>query len=180
VRSSDGGSGAVSLGTALPGTDALVTDTPGLILSLFFADCLPILLADVERYAVGLSHAGWRGLAAGVVENIVAAMRESFGTDPSTLIAAIGPGIGPCCFEVGDDVASHFPRAAPLSPVTGRRHVDLTAAAFERLILAGVLADQITFAGECTACGDPTRWFSHRRDRGRTGRMGALIGIRIR
>jgi YfiH family protein len=156
----------------------LVTDTPGLLLALFFADCLPVLLADTERRAVGLAHAGWRGLVAGIVENTVAAMRDSFGTDPATLIAAVGPGIGPCCFEVGEEVAAHFPGATLRSPKKARPSVDLAAAAASRLEAAGVPAGQITLAGECTACGDPARWFSHRRDRGHTGRMGALIGIR--
>jgi YfiH family protein len=178
VGESDAGRGATAVETAIPAADALVTDTPGLLITLFFADCLPVLLADTERRAVGLAHAGWRGLVAGIVENTVAAMRDSFGTDPATLIAAVGPGIGPCCFEVGEEVAAHFPGATLRSPKKARPSVDLAAAAASRLEAAGVPAGQITLAGECTACGDPARWFSHRRDRGHTGRMGALIGIR--
>jgi YfiH family protein len=178
VGASDAGRGAVVMETAIPAADALVTDTPGLLLALFFADCLPILLADPERRVVGLAHAGWRGLAAGVIEKTVETMGKRFGTVPRSLVAAVGPGIGPCCFEVGEDVASHFAGAVRRLPGTGKPHIDLALAAVERLTALGVTADQITRAGDCTVCGDPDCWFSHRRDRGRTGRMGALVGIK--
>ncbi len=158
--------------------DALITDTPGLLLALFYADCVPILLVDPARRAVAAAHAGWRGLVAGVIGNTVSALGRAFGTRPDDLLAAIGPCIGACCYEVGDDVAAHFPadvRQPP--PGGGRAHIDLAGAATRRARAVGVPAGNITPSGHCTSC-LPDRYFSHRRDAGRTGRIGALIGVR--
>jgi YfiH family protein len=135
--------------------DGQLTTRPGVAAIVLVADCLPVAL--VGPRAVGMVHAGWRGLAAGVLEAGVAAL----GACP--LAAAIGPGIGPCCCEVGDDVRAVFG--------TGERTLDLKAIARARLRAAGV--DEIHDCGLCTAC-DEQRFFSHRRDRGVTGRQAGL------
>lgn len=135
--------------------DGQVTTRPGVAAIVLVADCLPVAL--VGPRAVGVVHAGWRGLAAGVLEAGVAAL----GAGP--LAAAIGPGIGPCCYEVGDDVRAVFG--------TGERTLDLKAVARARLRAAGVTA--VHDCGLCTAC-DAERFFSHRRDRGVTGRQAGL------
>jgi YfiH family protein len=133
--------------------DGQVTTAPGVAAMVVVADCLPVALAGRER--VGMVHAGWRGLAAGVLE----AGAEATGA----VAAAIGPGIGPCCYEVGDDVRAVFG--------TSERTLDLKAIARARLEAAGVR--DIHDCGLCTSC-DAERFFSHRRDRGVTGRQAGL------
>jgi polyphenol oxidase len=136
--------------TALAGVPALV----------FVADCLPIALAG--PHGVAMLHGGWRGLADGIVAEGVAALGG-----PDGLRAAIGPGIGPCCYEVGDEVRARF---APDD--AGARHLDLTAAARRALAAAGVR--EVHDAGLCTSC-HPELFFSHRRDAGTTGRQAGVV-----
>jgi YfiH family protein len=135
--------------------DGQVTTRPGVAAIVLVADCLPVALVGPD--AAGVVHAGWRGLAAGVLEAGVAALGEG------PVAAAIGPGIGPCCYEVGDDVRAVFG--------TGEHTLDLKAQARARLQAAGVT--EIHDCGLCTAC-DPQRFFSHRRDNGVTGRQAGL------
>jgi YfiH family protein len=135
--------------------DGQVTTRAGVAAIVLVADCLPVALAGPD--AAGVVHAGWRGLAAGVLEAGVAAI----GRGP--VAAAIGPGIGPCCYEVGDEVRSVFG--------TAERTLDLKAVARARLEAAGVA--EVHDCGLCTAC-DDRRFFSHRRDRGVTGRQAGL------
>jgi hypothetical protein len=133
--------------------DGQVTTRPGVAAIVLTADCLPVALAGPD--AIGVVHAGWRGLAAGVLEAGVAAT--------GAVAAAIGPGIGPCCYEVGDDVRAVFG--------TTERTLDLKAIARARLRAAGVA--EVHDCGLCTSC-DAERFFSHRRDRGVTGRQAGL------
>ena len=135
--------------------DGQVTTQAGVAAIVLVADCLPVALAGPD--AAGVVHAGWRGLAGGVLEAGVAAL----GRGP--VAAAIGPGIGPCCYEVGDDVRAVF--------ASTERTLDLKAVARARLRAAGV--GEINDCGLCTAC-DPRHFFSHRRDRGLTGRQAGL------
>ncbi|MGZ8632290.1 MAG: polyphenol oxidase family protein [Solirubrobacteraceae bacterium] len=135
--------------------DGQVTTRPGVAAIVLTADCLPVALAGPG--AAGVVHAGWRGLAGGVLEAGVAAL----GSGP--VAAAIGPGIGPCCYEIGDEVRAVF--------ASSERTLDLKAVARARLEAAGV--QEIHDCGLCTAC-DPQRFFSHRRDRGITGRQAGL------
>lgn len=173
VGEADAGRGAMVLTDAVPGVDALVTVTPDLLLSLFFADCVPVFFADAVSGAVGVAHGGWRGLAAGVLENTLGAFAQSFGTKAATVRVAIGACIGAERFAVGAEVAAHFaPDSYPGADAKPR--VDLAGAAVRRLIHAGVPAGQITVSGECTAS-LPHQYFSHRAQNGRTGRMGAFI-----
>ena len=133
--------------------DGQVTTRPGVAAMVLVADCLPVALAGPG--GIGVVHAGWRGLAAGVIEAGVDAT--------GAVCAAIGPGIGPCCYEVGDDVRAVFGTTGPT--------LDLKAIARARLEQAGVR--EIHDCGLCTAC-DAERFFSHRRDRGLTGRQAGL------
>lgn len=175
VTGRDVGRGAEKYPDALSGTDALITVETGVLLTLFFADCVPVFLADTEKQVVAVVHAGWRGAVAGVVENTVTAMAEEFGSQPTCLRAAVGPGIGACCFEVGEEVAHQFPGYVTRSDAGVR--VDLPGAIAGQLRALGVPPDNIVVSTECTSC-LPGIYFSHRRDGGRTGRMGAYIGIR--
>jgi polyphenol oxidase len=128
------------------------------------ADCLPVALA--AHGAVAMVHAGWRGLADGVIEEGVAALREVGGR--SDVVAAIGPGAGGCCYEVGDDVRT----ALGQEPLGAPAPIDLKALARERLLRAGVAT--VHDCGVCTMCTDPELFFSHRRDGPVTGRQGGI------
>jgi hypothetical protein len=149
--------------------DALVTQTQGVAVSVRTADCFPILLADPETRAVAAIHAGWRGTAAGVVRSSLDRMRSEFGTDPRNIFAAIGPGIGKCCYKVGVEVARQF-------GMHDAGNLDLAVENSKQLIAAGVQPDRIERVGGCTFC-HPAQFFSWRRDRDRAGRMISFIRI---
>ncbi|MCU1338554.1 MAG: hypothetical protein JWO19_4135 [Bryobacterales bacterium] len=161
----------VSLAADRPGSagegDALVTRDAGLAVSVRTADCYPILLADPETHAVAAIHAGWRGTAAGVVRSTLARMQNEFGTDPQNVYAAIGPGIGHCCYGVGVEVARQFgmDRAGTL---------DLAVENRNQLIAAGLNPERIERVGGCTFC-NPVQFFSWRRDHDPAGRMISFI-----
>ena len=167
-------------GQVCPETDALVTYARNAVLMLRFADCVPILLYDPVRAVVGLAHAGWRGTMSGMSQAVVQTMVDEMGCRPEHIQAGVGPSIGPCCYEVGEDVAeaasSAFPGAKDvLQPKpNGRWHLDLWAANRRQLTGAGVRSIEV--AGICTAC-HTDEWFSHRAEQGKTGRLGALIGL---
>ena len=149
----------------LPEGDGVWTDEPGESVLQLAADCVPIALArvDAARPGVAVLHAGWRGLLAGVVESGVRAL------GPGELAAAVGPSIGPCCYEVGDEVAGAF---GP--DVMRGRNLDLWAASERALRAAGV--ERIERVALCTSC-RADLFFSHRRDRGVTGRQGVIARV---
>jgi YfiH family protein len=186
--------------------DGMITNTPGLILAVQTADCLPVILVDPKRPAVGVFHAGWRGTLRRIVEKGVGEMRRNFGSDPRYLQAAIGPGIGKCCFEVGPEVrvqfeaqfayaAELFREIKELDPVrekypmlflTARApghsdlptqiFLDLVEANCRQLLDAGVAAKNIHISQLCTVCRTDLL-FSYRNEKGVTGRMMAAAGI---
>jgi YfiH family protein len=148
--------------------DALVTAQPGIAVSVRTADCYPILLADSRRHVVAAVHAGWRGTAARIVPEAIAKMRAQWGTGPQDIYAAIGPGIGGCCHEVGSEVARQFGAKA------GR--LALAEANRCQLIDSGVENGHIDVLGLCTFC-DPAQFHSFRRDKDEAGRMVSFIRI---
>lgn len=160
--------------------DGLVTDVPGLVLTVFTADCIPILLCDPVSGAVGALHAGWRGTAAGIGAQGVAAMERHFGTRPEHLRAAIGPGIGPCCFESDADVPRAMEKSLGtwVSGYIQRKNekffVDLKGIDREVLLRAGVPGENVAVCGECTCC-HPERYWSHRYTHGERGSQAAMI-----
>ena len=167
------------LGTVQPATDALVTDEVGVPLLLRFADCVPVLFFDPVRRAVGIAHAGWRSVVAGVVGDTVRTMRDRLGCAPADLWAGIGPSIRPCCYEIGPEVLTAIGAACPPGAeieklVDGRSHLDLPAAVRAQLREAGV--KQIEDSGLCTAC-RVDEFFSHRAEHGHTGRFGIVLGL---
>jgi polyphenol oxidase len=187
--------------------DGLVTDRPGLVLAVQAADCLPIVLVDRKRRAVGVFHAGWRGTAKRIVEKGVGEMRKHFQSDPRNLLVAIGPGVHGCCYEVGEEVRTRFEaqfayahmlfrevkesdpvrEKYPLLFLTARApghgelppklFLDLVEANRRQLLDAGVMAKNIDTAAPCTAC-HTELLFSFRAENGVTGRMMAAAGIR--
>jgi YfiH family protein len=179
-------------GQSFADTDALITDRPDLPLVILVADCVVIGLVDPVNGAIGIAHAGWRGTLGDIAAGTVAAMQAHLGTVPSDVLAAIGPSIGPCCYQVGPEVTDAFyathPDIAPdvLAPPDfasagsfegvndDRSMLDLWAA--NRLLLerAGVPDGNIDVAGICTAC-NTDRFYSHRAEHGRTGRFAGVI-----
>ena len=157
-----------------PRCDVLVTRSPSRALLLRYADCTPVLLADMRQRAVGVVHAGWRGSAVRAAEAGVRALAEAFGTDPRDVVAGVGPAIGPCCYTVGDDVVAAFSDRPELF---GDGRLDLWEANRQALIGAGVPAEQIEVAGICTRC-HADRFFSHRANKGQpAGRFAAVIRL---
>ena len=187
--------------------DGLVTGLPRLALGVLTADCFPVLLVDTKKKAVGAFHAGWRGTVKRIVEKGVGIMQLEFGSRPEDIHAAIGPGIQKCSFEVGEEVEdafhTQFDYAAELfhhvqesdavrerypmlfmnqrAPGHGdpciKVHLDLRGANRRQLLAAGVPEANITALEDCTVC-QPRKFFSHRAERGKTGRQMAVVGIK--
>jgi len=187
--------------------DGLITATPGLLLAIQTADCLPVILVDTRRHAVGVFHAGWRGTVKRIVEKGVGEMYRHFGTRHRDLKAAIGPGVRACCYEVGEEVRVKFEsqfeygaslfrevkdsdpvrekypllfltaRAPGHSELPKRIFLDLVAANYQQLIAAGVPKKNIDSSPLCTHC-NPSLLFSYRAERGKTGRLMGVAGIR--
>ncbi len=182
--------GPVHLGTVQAATDALITATPGVPLLMRFGDCTPVLFFDPVREVVGMAHAGWRGVAAGIVPATVRTLVERLGCDPVNVQVGIGPTIGPCCYQVGEEVVEAVRDACPPTSAgreqepdriarrgpDGSWYLDLVGAVRRQLYAAGIPATHIEESGLCTAC-RVDEFFSHRAERGRTGRFGILIGL---
>ncbi len=187
--------------------DGLITDEPGLLLGIQTADCIPVLVADRKRRVVAAFHAGWRGTVKRIVETGVGRMRLEFGCRPEDMVAAIGPGIGTCCYSVGEEVLSSFEsqfmyarelfhevesadvvrnkypmlfltqRAPGHSPIGPSLHLDLVEANRRQLLDAGLKPGSIQSVGGCTNC-QTDLFFSHRASQGHAGRMLSVIGMR--
>jgi polyphenol oxidase len=187
--------------------DGMVTDTPGLLVAVQMADCVPVILVDRKRRAVGVFHAGWRGTVKRIVEKGVGEMRKHFKSDPRNLLAAIGPGVHGCCYEVGHEVRTKFEgqfayasslfrevkesdpvrekypllfltaRAPGHSELPVKLYLDLVEANRRQLLDAGVLARNIDAVAPCTGC-HKELLFSFRAENGVTGRMMAAAGIK--
>ena len=172
---------------AQPGTadgDGLVTDQPSLCLTIFSGDCIPILLYDPVRRVVACAHAGWRGTAAGIASCAVKAMTDGYGCTPQDILAAIGPGISPCCFETHADVPRALqdamggdaqPFIRPL-PSADKFQVDLKGVNARWLQLAGLDPAHIATCSACTAC-QPDSFWSHRMQGAARGSMAAMIEL---
>lgn len=170
------GRGAVSFADTIPETDALITNLADVPLLLFYADCVPVLLADPVTGAIGLAHAGWRGTAAQIAKKTVRAMIEAFGVNPDNLLAAIGPSIGSCCYEVDDVVRDRMPgyEACFAGKCDGKYLLDLWQVNRQQLLEAGIIPSNISTAGVCTNH-NPELFFSYRYENGKTGRMGVCL-----
>ncbi len=164
--------------------DGLITEDPNCALVIFTADCIPILLWDREKNAVGALHAGWRGTAADIAGVGISRMIEEFGSEPKNIFAAIGPGIGQCCFETGCDVPEAMAKTLPnamdfVKPgkVSGKFMVDLKGINRALLIRAGVPAENISVSDECTMCLHDKYW-SHRFTGGERGSQASIIAAK--
>lgn len=174
------GRGARSHEDAFPDTDALITQEKGTALCLQVADCAPVLLCDPVREVVGAAHAGWRGCVQNISGKTIQRMTQEFGSNPQDVVAAIGPAIGPCCFEVGENVIKEV-RQKGLEGLSGS-HWDLWEANKAQLVDAGVPERNIEILRECTSCTKDNagewKYFSYRREGGEAGRMVAVISLK--
>jgi hypothetical protein len=161
-----------------PEADAAVATDPGLLVGISTADCLPVLLVDPRRRAVAAVHAGWRGTASRVVARAVEALIAG-GSRPADLVAALGPGIGPCCYEVGEELRAAFGPGADAffrPGPGGRSHLDVRAANVRQLDDAGVRPGGVYHVEDCTSCREDL-YYSYRRDGPGTGRMISFVGF---
>lgn len=172
--------GAEDGGQSLPNTDVLITGAPGVTLMMRYADCTPLVLFDPVRKALAVVHSGWRGTVQGAAAAAVAALAREYGSEPEEIVAAIGPSVGPCCYEVGPEVeeaaANAFGDTADIlrRNASVRPHFDLWSANRRWLVNAGVR--RIETAEICTVC-HHEEFFSYRSGRGKTGHFAAIAGL---
>ncbi len=182
VNRQQAGRGAEDYETVLPGIDAMVTNTPGIMLAAFYADCIPVFFFDPIKSAVAIAHSGWKGTMDKIVLNTLQTMVEEFGSDIVDIEVFLGPGIGPCCFQIQPDlsekVSKVFPEFDGIMDRNREIYWDLRLTNINILIEAGIKPDKIIDCGICTSCRTDL-FYSHRREKGRTGRMMAAIGLRI-
>lgn len=164
-------------GGLYPDCDAFVTATRGVFLGILTADCLPVLLHDPATGACGAAHAGWKGSAGNICAETLDAMRRAFGTRPSDCRAWVGTGITGTRYEVGAEVAERFAARYRRPAAPGKFFLDLAAVNVDQLKSAGLLSDRIGVSPFCTA-GHNDRFYSYRGERGQTGRMLSLVGLR--
>ena len=165
--------------------DGLITNVPGIILATFYADCVPLYFVDVKNKAIGLSHSGWRGTVNRMGQATLQAMKRAYGTEPSDVMAAIGPSICQDCYEVGEEVADAFRKSFPneweylirKGKEEGKHQLDLQETNRRILLAAGVLPENIAVTDICTCCNSELL-FSHRGSNGKRGNLGAFLELR--
>lgn len=187
VEKNHRGRGSLNYNDAIPETDALITDVPNLPLMLCFADCVPIMFVDVENRAAGIAHGGWKGTMKKIAAKTFRAMQENFGTQAENCLVGIGASIGPCCYEVGDEVFQTCKEVFPahveklITNRDGKIFLDLWQANKIQLQEVGLPEKNIDVAGECTCC-NHNWYFSYRAARKNnfpeTGRIAALIALK--
>lgn len=165
--------------------DGLVTNVPGIPLMTFYADCVPLLLADPVHRAIGCAHSGWRGTAANMGKAALEVMKREYGTEAKDVITAIGPSICQDCYEVSEDVIDQFREVYPrkiwsdlfYEKQTGKFQLNLWEACRQNFLMAGVLPEHISLPDLCTCC-NPKFLFSHRASRGNRGNLAAVVMLR--
>ncbi len=178
------GKGRDSLEDTIQNTDGLVTNQPDILLTSFYADCVPLFFLDPIKKVVGLAHAGWKGTVLKIATNMVDAMKETFQSNEKDIKVAIGPSIGQCCYEVNDVVIeplitsmNKIPQGAIINKNNGHYDLDLNKINQQILIDAGILPNNIELSSWCTSCNSQL-FYSHRKEHGKTGRMASWIGLR--
>ena len=167
----------------LQSVDALVTNEKGVTLVTYYADCTPLFFVDIKQKAIGLAHAGWRGTVGRIGEKVVKKMTELYGTNPADIVAAIGPAISVCCYEVDKPCADNFYALSDLDSSrfvfpkdNGKYMIDLLETNRQILVAAGVKNENITVSDVCTNCNSELLW-SHRATKGKRGTMSAFMCI---
>jgi len=184
IRKDRRGKGRFLREDAIQNTDGIVTDEEDILLTSFYADCVPLLFFDSVKKVIGLAHAGWKGTQLKIGEEMVKTMVHSFGSQPEDIRVAVGPSIGQCCYEVDNRVVQ--PIQSTFKIITeemifdkknGHYDINLKKINQKILIHAGILPNHIEISSYCTSC-DNDLFFSHRKEKGKTGRMAAWIGFR--
>ncbi|QNK54513.1 peptidoglycan editing factor PgeF [Paenibacillus sp. PAMC21692] len=189
VREGERGRGRSSMNDTIQGCDGIMTDVEGILLTSFYADCVPLYFFDPEHRAVALAHAGWRGTVGEIAAETVRRMSEAYGTRPERLIAAIGPSIGECCYEVDGLVITEVEAlmnrlglsealalTCMIPEASGKARLNLKELNRQIMIKAGILPTRIELSKWCTGC-RVDLFFSHRMEGGKTGRMASWIGL---
>lgn len=182
VNKSDAGKGAYEFDTALNNTDAMVCNIPGIFLTTFYADCIPLFFFDPEKRAVAVAHAGWKGTMGRIAGKTVEKMKQEFGSLYENIKVFIGPGIDSCCFHIQGDLAEkvnkEFSGFNDIINLGKKGYTwDLKKTNYEILTLFGLKSENITSCDLCTSC-NTDKFYSYRRESGLTGRMGAVIGLK--
>lgn len=164
--------------------DGLITDVPGVILSTFYADCVPLYFVDPVHKAIGLSHSGWRGTVGRMGQKTLEAMKEAFGTNPEDVIAAVGPSICQECYEISEDVAEHFYKEFEghgdeilINKGNGKHQLDLWKTNEIVMLEAGILPEHLAVTNICTCCNSEIL-FSHRASQGKRGNLAAFLMLK--
>lgn len=178
------GKGRFDLNDAVGNTDGIVTNVKDILLTSFYADCVPLFFLDPIKKVIGLAHAGWKGAVLKIGEKMVGTMVKEFNSNPSDIKTAIGPSIGQCCYEVNDKVInalqteiSVIPDESIIDKKNGHFDLDLKIINRQILINAGIVPENIEMSLLCTSC-ENDLFFSYRRDQGNTGRMVSWIGLK--
>ena len=171
----DAGKGALSAETAITNTDAFITDQKNIPLAIFTADCLSVFLFDPVKQAIGLVHAGWRGTKDDVSGKAVNFMKERFDSDPRDLLAAFGPLLAECCYEVTSEFKEYFERG--IIQKNDRLYFDLRAVNKEQLLGEGLKLANISYLSDCTACKNE-KYFSFRKEGSSAGRQMSVIMLK--
>ncbi len=178
VKKEDAGKGLL-VETDLPKCDALIIDRPDVTAATLHADCVPLFYLDPVRRVAAVAHAGWRGVFGGLPGMIPQTMDNTYNSNRADILAAIGPHISSCCYEVGEEVAGMFEKKYSEGTVErrgGKVYLDLEAAILGQFMDAGIRAENVTVSGLCTSC-HPELFYSHRRDNGKTGAMASMIAF---
>lgn len=158
-------------------TDALITNIPNIPLVIFAADCMPVLMYDKKKSVIAAIHSGWRGSIKGIAPKCIKMMSENFGSAPKDIVAAIGPCIGPCCFEFGPEAEKLFPEKYRSVTSRGKYMINLWDYNRDRLIEAGFSDDNIDISRICTAC-NSDKFYSYRTHKEKTGRLAGIIMLK--
>ncbi|MFC6331351.1 peptidoglycan editing factor PgeF [Paenibacillus septentrionalis] len=190
VTSKERGRGRASMQDAIIGVDGLVTNEKDVLLTSFYADCVPLYFWDAEHHVIGLAHAGWKGTVTAIAREMIEVMSQHYGTKPEQLQCAIGPSIGACCYEVNHVVIDRVVglweelelpevilESVFLNKREGKAHINLKEINRQIMIKAGILPSHIEISERCTGC-QHDLFYSHRMENGKTGRMASWIGIR--
>lgn len=161
--------------------DGLITDKTKVLLFTYYADCVPLYFYDPLNKIIGLAHAGWRGTANGMVSSMVKEMSEHYNSNPKDLLGAVGPSIGPCCYEVDEPVVKAFSQNPAYDDnwvedlQNGKYIVDLWQSNFDQMLKAGIKSNNIAMSGMCTKCHEDDLFHSYRRQKGKNGNIGAFL-----
>lgn len=172
------GAGRTRLNDLFAGYDGLVTNLPGVLLTSFYADCVPLYFFDPSKNVIGLAHAGWKGTVANIAANMITVMRNTYECEVEDIYTSIGPSIGSCCYEVDDRVINGINEVLGVRYFPpGKAMLDLKDINRQIMIKAGILPTHISISDDCTSCRTDL-YYSHRAEQGRTGRMASWIGLK--